>query len=80
MPVQVPWPEPGGQEREALLRDDVGQRIRGVGVRDAVVLGDLPRDIRVGAVALRPGVQHFAPQQQRHAHSTHLGKRKSGGK
>ena len=24
VPVQVPWPEPGGQEREALLRDDVG--------------------------------------------------------
>ena len=29
MPVQVPWPEPGGQEREALLRDDVGQRSTG---------------------------------------------------
>ena len=52
MPVQVAWPEPGGQKRKALLRANVSQRIRSVGFWDAVVLGNFSRDRRVDALAL----------------------------
>ena len=71
-PVQVVRPEPGGQEREALLRGDVGQRVGGVGIGDVVVLGDLPRDIRAGELALRVRPQHVASQQQGHTYAKKL--------